>query len=61
MLLTVSCFYIKLCSLKNFDVEHILLRGKSFELNVNPEKTQVIFIGSSRMLTKIDWNGSHPV
>lgn len=39
----------------NLDLGKILTWSKSYGLSVNPAKTQVIVIGSSRMISKIDW------
>lgn len=39
----------------NNDLRHIAEWSKAFGLTVNPVKTQVIVIGSSRMISKVDW------
>lgn len=39
----------------NKDLECISNWSKSYGLNINPLKTQAIVIGSSRMISKIDW------
>lgn len=39
----------------NCDLLRILEWSKAYGLKVNPKKTQVIVVGSSRMISKIDW------
>lgn len=39
----------------NTDLKHIRDWSRSFGLTINPTKTQTIIIGSSRMISKIDW------
>lgn len=41
----------------NSDLMRILAWSKSFGLSMNPKKTQAIIIGSSRMISKINWSG----
>lgn len=45
----------------NDDLNRILEWSRSFGLRVNPSKTQVIIVGSSRMISRIDWNTIPPV
>ncbi|KAL0879002.1 hypothetical protein ABMA27_003982 [Loxostege sticticalis] len=45
----------------NNDLSRILDWSKSFGLKVNPTKTQVIIVGSSRQIARIDWPALQPI
>ncbi|KAL0851590.1 hypothetical protein ABMA28_007372 [Loxostege sticticalis] len=45
----------------NHDLGRILDWSKSFGLKVNPTKTQVIIVGSSRQIARIDWPALQPI
>ncbi|CAH2099536.1 unnamed protein product [Euphydryas editha] len=45
----------------NNDLNNIYSWSKSYGLNINPSKSQVIIIGSSKLVSRIDWSLIPPV